>query len=134
MITDFTPKVNDSAEVLACLNLVGGTFDNFINALTAEEYATMKSFIEKNKNFDRIIEFVVDEMTATKNAEAYLLNIEYLIIPMLMILVVSHGLCLGCFPRVRAGTFPKDFYLGFPVVWVVGFPFFEFAGISNSQT
>ena len=104
IITDFTPQPNDSAEVLACLNLATGTFDDFVNALNADEFMKLKTCIDKNKNFDRIIEFVVGELTATQNVEAY----EYLVIPILMILVISQGLGLGTFPKVlSAGTFPK---------------------------
>jgi hypothetical protein len=122
VITDFRPLPNDSPEVLACLAINAGTFDDFINALNAHEFTKFKVSIDKNKNFERIIDFVVGEMTATLNVEAY----EYLVFPILMILLFSQGLGLGLFPRVRglglfprfrAGTFPKGLGAGtFPKV------------------
>ena len=70
MITDFSPLATDSAEVLACLALNVGTFEDFVNALNANDFAKLKASIDKNKNFERIIEFVVGELTALQNVEA----------------------------------------------------------------
>jgi hypothetical protein len=70
VVTNFTPLVNDSAEVLACLNLDAGDFNGLINSMQSHEYASFKQYVTDNKNFDRIIGYIQTEMAVTVAVEA----------------------------------------------------------------
>ena len=70
-ITNFATNPKDSVEVLACLNFQRTDFDTFAAALNDGEFGMLKVYVNKDKNFDRVIDYVCGELAISQNFEAH---------------------------------------------------------------
>ncbi len=68
---DFTVKENDVVEVRTALTIGMGDFRRFLQSLTAPQFEEFQSFVMRNKNMDRIVEYTVSQMAVVKALDLY---------------------------------------------------------------
>ncbi len=68
---DFVAKENDAIEVRNALTMEMPDFQGFLKSLTVPQFEEFQSFVMRNKNMDRVLEYTVSQMTTTKALDMY---------------------------------------------------------------